>query len=49
MLDHSCGYLRAKFFGRHARADFFLQREAAMRGVHDARGFGVIYALGDGG
>ena len=36
MLDHSGGNLRAKFFDGHARADFFLQRHAALAGVHDA-------------
>ena len=49
MLDDVRGDLRAKFFRRHSRADFFLQRQAALGGVHDAHGAGRFDALRDGG
>ena len=41
------GDLRAEFTGRHARADFFLQRQAAFRSIHDAHGADPINALCD--
>ena len=48
MFDDAGGDLRAEFFGRHACANFFLQRQAALGGVHDAHGAEPINALRDG-
>ncbi len=47
MLDHTGIHLRAKFFDRHACADFFLQRQTPFRGVHNAQRFGMFDALGN--
>ena len=38
MLDRSRRNLRAEFLDAHSRAHFFLQRQAALRRVHDADG-----------
>ena len=43
------GDLLAEFGFRHARADFLLQRQAALGSVHDAHRFGEVHALRDGG
>ncbi len=45
MLDQAFGNFGAELFDAHARPDFFLQRQAPLRGIHDAYGFGVFDAL----
>ena len=36
MLDNAGGDLRLKFFGRHSRSDFLLQRKSPVRRVHNS-------------
>ncbi len=45
VFDDARFHLRVKFFDRHSRADFFLQWEPPLRGVHHAQPFGVLDAL----